>query len=149
MAEGQEALTAVQAKLKEIRMEQQSEKSQLLQLLNSSSLRQKRIQELEDLRNADSANFEMVVEENKALKMQMNQLETAMITLQETDAHIKAENIQLSDQLQLLTHQRKEQDTNYQKLLIKLQALEVWAQVVKRFFILSYFVCHRATIAMP
>uniref|UniRef100_A0AAR5PAN6 Ribosome receptor lysine/proline rich domain-containing protein n=1 Tax=Dendroctonus ponderosae TaxID=77166 RepID=A0AAR5PAN6_DENPD len=124
VAEGQEALTAVQAKLKEIRMEQQSEKSQLLQLLNSSSLRQKRIQELEDLRNADSANFEMVVEENKALKMQMNQLEAAMITLQETDAHFKAENLQLGEQLQLLTRQRKEQDTNYQNLLIKLQALE-------------------------
>ncbi|XP_050299607.1 ribosome-binding protein 1 isoform X4 [Anthonomus grandis grandis] len=130
----QEALLGVQAKLKEIRHEQQTERAQLqLKLKQSEEARadavaarnrlQQNLQELEEFRS----NFHRVVEENKALLGDRGRLEATLIRLQETDAvlhTIKSENAHLTNELHRLTQERQEQDLTLNNCLVQLQTMQ-------------------------
>ncbi|XP_066142361.1 ribosome-binding protein 1 isoform X2 [Euwallacea fornicatus] len=138
LADEQETLTGVQAKLKEVRNEQQAERAQWqlkvrtaeesrVEFVAKHAQLQQKLQEFEDLRNRDIVNLQRIAEENKALQIQRGQLEATLMSYQETDSLIhtlKAENIHVTKQCQMLTQQRQEQDTNYQNCLLQIQTME-------------------------
>ncbi|XP_066263175.1 ribosome-binding protein 1 isoform X2 [Euwallacea similis] len=138
LADEQEALTGVQAKLKEVRNEQQAERAQLqlkvrtaeesrVELVAKNAQLQQKLHDFEESRSRDIVNLQRIAEENKALQIQRGQLEATLMSYQETDSLIhtlKAENIHVTKQCQMLTQQRQEQDTNYQNCLLQIQTME-------------------------
>ncbi|KAL1512473.1 hypothetical protein ABEB36_002058 [Hypothenemus hampei] len=135
----QEALAGVQAKLKEVRIEQSNERTQLQQKLKRAeeskidivaahNRLQQKILELEDLLNKERSNYQIVLNDYKALQLQSKQLESTLISYQETEIvihNLKAENLHLTKECQLLTQQMQEQDRNYQSLVQQLQNIEM------------------------
>lgn len=89
----------MQAKLKEVRNEQLTERAQLQQKVRASeesraevvaahNRLQQKLQELEDYRSKELANFQRLVEENKALQLQRGQLEATLMSYQEVAINI-------------------------------------------------------------
>lgn len=103
MSDEQETLAGVQAKLKEVRNEQLTERAQFQQKLRASEESkldivaahhrlQQKIQEMEEVRNKEVVNFQRLVEENNALQMQRSQLEATLISFQEASVFPQKKN---------------------------------------------------------
>ncbi|XP_060523258.1 ribosome-binding protein 1-like isoform X2 [Cylas formicarius] len=128
LADEQEALVGVQAKLKEIRNVQLTERTQWqqkLKLLEESKLElvaannhfQQKILEIQERRDEDLVNVQKIIDENSTLKVKL-------INYQETEGLIhtlRTENEHLGSELQRLSREMQEQQQGYVMQINNLQ----------------------------